>query len=295
MVRGGQHPFTLSPQTADTLELQALLNGGGTVTLESGRTYRIDTVSMHVAGTALVIPASTTVEIVDDGTTASQYIEVSANGCSVSGSGTIRGTSDTRTAVYGLLRAVDADDLTVSGVTIHTSPSNAIWVRGGDSLDVSGVTVHSTAADGIQITRGATNFTVDGNTIYDTGDDGIGVNSYNGFDPCSGGLITGNSITNVTLGRGVAINGGDTITVSDNTIDGTDQAAVLVSRVTGETNDPSEMTVIDNVLLDYGRNPPMGGTTASVYFAFCAGGRIANNSDPGAVVVEGTSSDIDLV
>lgn len=284
--------------TDDTEELRRRLgHQGANITLDAGRTYRIRRLNI-AAGVTLTIPETCVVEVEDNGFSASNSLLIqNADDVTISGGGTIRGTSSARTANYGLIRAENSDRLTVAEVVLHTSPSNGLWVLGGDSLDVTDVEVHTTGADGIQVTRGATNFVVLRPNIHDTGDDAIGVNSYTAdgatsYDPVTGGTISHGTIARVTTGRGVAINGGQQIDVHDMTIDDTDQSAILVSRVTDQTHDPADVDVYDNTLTDYGLNPPGGGTSASVYFAHCTGGSSVRNSGNADRVVEASCSNI---
>lgn len=258
------HPRVGGGPHDDTRELQVLIAvPGAAVTLDAGRTYRIKTVSF-AAGVALTIPATTIVQLQDDGKAASTSLYVATAGVTITGAGTISGTSDLRTAVYGLVRAENATGLTVSSVTIHTSPSIGIWSLGGSGMRVTGVTVYDTGADGIQITRGANDFQVTGCTVHDTGDDGIACVGYIdlGYAQCSNGLFDSNTVTNVNVGRGIVASGGNTVTISNNNINGVDQAGILTAGGGGRS---TNITIDTNTVNNSGRKKPAGGTGDLVY------------------------------
>lgn len=258
----------------DTIELlYQVRQANASVTLDAGRTYRVRTVGF-AAGVTLTIPATTVVEVIDNGLAAGRSLTIAdVAGVTITGAGTIRGTSSARTSVYGLIRAERSNNLIVEGITLHTSPGQAIFVYGGSGGRFRNLTVHTTGADGIQLTRGATSFEVVDNTIYNTGDDGIGVISYLAtgqvnHDACSAGLVARNTITNVTVGRGIAGSGIQQVTIEDNTINGCDQAGILVAG-DGAAHRSADVIVQDNHIRDTGRDIPEFGTGDGCYVTQC--------------------------
>lgn len=283
----------------DTMELLRLLGQPNqTVTLDAGRTYRTRTVAF-AAGVTLIIPASTVLTVLDDGLAASAYLYVAVPGVVIEGTGTIKGSSNLRTAVYGLVRAVGATGLIVDGPTFDGGPSNAIWTSGGSGMRVRNCTVKNTGADGIQITRAETDFQVTNCNVHDCGDDGISVNSYTPAGPCTNGLISGNNVHDITAaasgaGRGIASDGGQSLTIQNNTITNVNQVGIILSGA-GSFARGANATVQGNTIRNTGVNIPGGGRGDGIYatqtdVASITGNDIATCAQDGIHLVDSTST-----
>lgn len=270
--------------------------------LTPGRFYNLTSPVTMAAGHQLTIPATTTVMCRAGSAAAGWYGIALSDRCGIHGSGVIRSDSTDRTSVYGLLYGDNADDVTISaGIRLQHSPSAGVWVMGGSGLTVDGVSVRETGADGIHISRGASDFAVTDSTFDDVADDAIGVVSYlstgaTNHDPCTTGTITGNTIRNVTVGRGIAIVGGHDVLVDDNSIDGTDQAGIIVSK-DPDTHRAADVQVSNNTVNDTGRDMPIGGTDAGIYVsntdvASVTGNAISNTVGDGIELVASSSTSL---
>ncbi|WP_376712963.1 right-handed parallel beta-helix repeat-containing protein [Burkholderia sp.] len=148
-------------------------------------------------------------------------------GVTLAGTGTTRLTTPASTKVE-----VTGAGVQVLHVTIDGGASAGIFVFGGNGVAIVGNTVHATLADGIHATHGATNVLVQNNTVTDTGDDLIAVVSYlDDGRPSSNVLIDHNAVSGNPWGRGIAVVGGQAVTISNNTVDGVQKAAgILVAQ-----------------------------------------------------------------
>ncbi|MCA8052558.1 right-handed parallel beta-helix repeat-containing protein [Burkholderia arboris] len=161
-----------------------------------------------------------------------QTIVMSGQGSTLVGV-TLIGTGTTRLATRESTKVeVTGTDVQVLDVTIHGGASAGIFVYGGTNVVIANNTVQSTLADGIHTTYGSTNVLVTGNTVKDTGDDLIAVVSYQADGRISGNvLIDHNSVSGNYWGRGIAVVGGQAVTISNNTIDGVQTASgILVAQ-----------------------------------------------------------------
>ncbi|WP_260434911.1 right-handed parallel beta-helix repeat-containing protein [Burkholderia sp. Bp8992] len=148
-------------------------------------------------------------------------------GVTLAGTGTTRLTTPASTKVE-----VTGTGVQVLRVTIDGGASAGIFVFGGNSVAIVGNTVHATLADGIHATNGSINVLVQDNTVTATGDDLIAVVSYIGDGRISSNvLIDHNAVSGNAWGRGIAVVGGQAVTISNNTVDGVQKAAgILVAQ-----------------------------------------------------------------
>lgn len=163
---------------------------------------------------------------------ADQTIVMSGAGSTLVGV-TLAGTGATRlTTPESTKVEVTGTDVQVLGVTIQGGASAGIFVFGGSGIAIVGNTVRATLADGIHTTYGSTNVLVQNNTVTGTGDDLIAVVSYLGDGRLSSNmLIDHNSVSGNPWGRGIAVVGGQAVTISNNTVDGIEKAAgILVAQ-----------------------------------------------------------------
>ncbi|WP_241020349.1 right-handed parallel beta-helix repeat-containing protein [Burkholderia sp. Ac-20345] len=165
---------------------------------------------------------------------------------------TLIGTGTTRLATRESTKVeVTGTDIQVLDVTIRGGASAGIFVYGGTNVAIVNNTVQSTLADGIHTTYGSTNVRVEGNTVKDTGDDLIAVVSYQADGRISGNvLIDHNSVSGNYWGRGIAVVGGQSVTISNNTIDGVQKASgILVAQeASWNTYDATNVIVSGNTV-----------------------------------------------
>jgi hypothetical protein len=137
-------------------------------------------------------------------------------GVTLIGAGTTRLATPASTKVE-----VTGTGVQVLGVTVQGGASAGIFVFGGRNVAIVGNTVRATLADGIHMTDGAANVLVQGNTVTGTGDDLIAVVSYLSDGRVSNNvLIDHNTVSGNYWGRGIAVVGGQAVTISNNTVDG---------------------------------------------------------------------------
>lgn len=163
---------------------------------------------------------------------ADQTIVMSGAGSTLVGV-TLAGTGTTRLTTPGSTKVeVTGTDVQVLGVTIQGGAGAGIFVFGGSGIAIVGNTVRATLADGIHTTYGANDVLVQNNTVTGTGDDLIAVVSYLGDGRLSSNvLIDRNAVSGNPWGRGIAVVGGQRVTISNNTIDGVEKAAgILVAQ-----------------------------------------------------------------
>ena len=102
---------------------------------------------------------------------------------------------------------------------IDGGAAGGIRVAGARHFRIDSNTVSNTLADGIHVTYGSQSGVVARNTVRATGDDLISVVSYRGDQHVTSDiLITKNDVAGNPWGRGIAVVGGQNITISDNVI-----------------------------------------------------------------------------
>lgn len=139
--------------------------------------------------------------------------------------------------------------------TVNSASSAGIFIFRADGFLVAGNEVRRSLADGIHVTAGSRNGRVLGNTVRETGDDMIAVVSYlksgnwqtetakslastyadqRELQLVSNVLVAANDVEGQYWGRGISVVGGSAITIRDNRIARTTQAAgVLLAREAG--------------------------------------------------------------
>ncbi len=161
-----------------------------------------------------------------------QTIVMSGSGSTLVGV-TLIGTGTTRLVTRESTKVeVTGTGVQVLDVKIQGGASAGIFVYGGTNVAIVNNTVRSTLADGIHTTYGSSNVLVQGNTVTGTGDDLIAVVSYQADGRISSNvLIDHNSVSGNYWGRGIAVVGGQAVTISDNTVDGVQKASgILVAQ-----------------------------------------------------------------
>jgi hypothetical protein len=191
----------------------------------------------------------------------------------ISGGGVLLATDEEHSAVQ-----VNADDVTLSGITVQTarttqrwtapeqtgvwldghsgvvltdvtvigSASAGVFVQGTQNFTITGAHVRDTRADGIHMTAGAAHGLVQDVLTENTGDDGVAVVSYSDDREQAQDIrIDAPHVHGNTNGRGVTVVGGKDVTVTDVDIRDTAAAAIYVACERGsyDTRVPSNVTV----------------------------------------------------
>jgi hypothetical protein len=125
---------------------------------------------------------------------------------------------------------VGASGTRLLDVQVHGSAAAGIFVgEGSNAFLLDQAVVIGTRADGIHMTGGAHDGVVVGARIDRSGDDGVAVVSYEkDSDTCRGIRIESPFVANQTWGRGVAVVGGDDISVSNVRLIGSSSAGIYV-------------------------------------------------------------------
>lgn len=122
----------------------------------------------------------------------------------------------------------------VLGCTIDGASScGMLFYRGCRDVRVAGNRVCNTMADGIHVTGGTRQVVVVDNLVDNRavrGDDGIACVSYaNDPEPSADMTVARNIVLGGTHGRGIAVDGGETVRIVDNTVVGSNGAGILLS------------------------------------------------------------------
>lgn len=229
-------PFAAQGAPADdsTAALQAQLDQlspGATLTLER-RTYphsgiiRIQVPGVRIEGNGATLQAT------NDQTSA---VQINAPGVSLANLNLTAPLAGPRLSGLGQHKLlIDANDVTVTNVAITGSAAAGVYVTGANNFQLNGVTVRDTRADGIHITGGSTNGRVNRPTTGGTGDDGVAVVSYTADPaPCQNIVIDSPVINGTNWGRGVAVVGGNNVTVRNPQVSSTSAAGIYVASEGG--------------------------------------------------------------
>lgn len=190
----------------------------------------------------------------------SQTLRISQAGTSVTGPGTLLATNEATSAVF-----IDADNVTVSNVTIKLASSTQRWVAyeqmglvlraktgiavrnvtvegsaaagiyvgGSKDFTLTDVTVRDTRADGIHMTEGATNGQVVRPTVVRSGDDGVAVVSYRtNSTPTSRITISDATVRDQVWGRAYSVVGGQQVTMTNISSTNSAGAALYIASET---------------------------------------------------------------
>jgi parallel beta helix pectate lyase-like protein len=206
---------------------------------------------------------------------------------------------------------VQADGVTVSGVTITGSAAAGVFVYGASNFTLDRVTVRNTRADGIHITNGSNNGQVNNPTTEWTGDDGVAVVSYGGDAlPCHDIVINSPTVTGTTWGRGISAVGGHNISYRNIAVSQSNAAGVYIASEGNPyyTWSVNKVDVIGGTVTGANTNPQIvhgavlvysGNAGHSVSDVTISGLTISNTPSSaqrnvGIVVTDGTVSNIAL-
>lgn len=281
--------------TDETATLQAAVTAGGTLIIPRGKTIKSGKITVPATGITIRGEGKTSViDYIDDGTAGATLLEaLDGANLTVENLSILSTNAASRTSLYGHIRTRGWTGLYVRRVWFGKSPSCAIWTSTTTNFELTELDIEDTYADGLHISRGSKHGTIAHIKGRDLADDLIGINSYiddggPAYDQCEDITVTDIKGQNIGTGRGVAVNGGKDIAIDGVTIDGVDQAAVLVSQVTGDTYTPENVTVDNVTAHDTGRDVPVGGTSGAVYVAHLDGGHIGRVSGD-IITVEATA------
>lgn len=247
----------------ETLTFQAAITAaaGGTLIIPAGKTITTQTVT-PLSNTAIVAGGpGAAINIIDDGTSTSQYISI-LNVSNVTIQGLIiESTNATgRTGVNGLIRLSGATNVFIRHNSFGLSPATALWAKTSTNVEISGNSINGTYADGFHISRGCSYVRIFGNNIQGTGDDCIAINSQLAdgavtYNACEEISIFGNTCGPQTLttnpGDGIAVYGGTNISITGNVIKGVNAEGILIVAVESGllgTHYPYGITVSGNTI-----------------------------------------------
>lgn len=202
--------------------------GGGTVQVPSG-TYLSGPIHLtnHIN---LNLASGATLRMLPYGTWQGTTVFITANNCTdleISGSGTIDGQGAAWWAAFAAgtissrpqeVSLGNSTRVEITGITLINSPEEHIWVKGDTDVTITGITINTTASnaantDGIDIS--ATDAYIANDTIK-AGDDNIAMGGqYIDIESCTFGVGHGCSIGSITE-NGVAF-----VTVHNCTFSGT--------------------------------------------------------------------------
>jgi hypothetical protein len=291
----------------DTALIQSVLDlaqPGDRVLFASGQTYN------H--GNTLTVSEAEDVELVGRGASlvatnsarAALIVQDSAGvrvgGLRLVATATARSASD-RTC--GLV-AYRTEGLEVVGNSVGGFAGCGIMVQSSTLFRVQGNVVQDTFADGIHTTNGSFNGVISSNLVFDSGDDGIAVVSYRRQDSVTHGvLISGNAVFKTPgpatpgrpayHGRGIAIDGGEDVTIDNNYIENSASAGVLVASSSAYDCWPvSRVTVTRNTLV--ASNQDAGVYHGALLVSGRAEGVITDVRVEGNVIVDTVGADAHL-
>ncbi len=174
---------------------------------------------------------------IDDGTAAG--VRILATGCSRFSwtAGTIKQHAGTRTGVYGLLHLQNVAASLVDVVTIIGGSSTGIFIAGGAHHTLRNITVRDTLADGVHVSRGATDVTIAVPTVVNSGDDAIGIiavtdepTTAQTYQVVKRVIISDAQISGMTaVGGGISIVGADTVSICGGVIDGIPTGGIKIT------------------------------------------------------------------
>lgn len=234
-------------RTDDTAALQKALDGlapGDTLSLPDGRTFAHGAV-LHIRTQGITVSGGGTLLATNEEASA---VAVEADGVTLSGitAATAKTTHRWEAQQQMGIWLAGHSNITLTGVTVRGSAAAGIYVDGTQAFSITSATVRDTRADGIHMTAGARNGLVKDALTENTGDDGVAVVSYTDDSSQAGDIrIESPHVHGNTNGRGVSVVGGTNVTITDVDVRDTAAAGIYIAceRGTYVTRVPSEVTV----------------------------------------------------
>jgi hypothetical protein len=245
---------------------------GVTITGENATLHATnpDDMALFIQADDVTVASMTFTAITEGRRNAPRHARVVING-DVSKGDRVRGT------VIRDNRIVNADKPGTPGA--NAASTGGIMVLHADRFLIAGNTVARTLADGIHITAGSRNGRVLNNVVRETGDDMIAVVSYSDSGKAVHNsaqkladawdenvakrlnrniLIAGNRVSGQYWGRGITVIGGQSVTITRNTIENvTHGAAVLLAREASfQTFGVENVVVEGNLIRGVQTDPP---------------------------------------
>lgn len=237
--------------------LQSRINAlqpGGTLTLDPGVYPHSGVLHIRVPGVR-INGNNATLQATNAATSS---VQVLANGVVLENINLTGATSGKRwSGVDQHKLLVRGNDVTLRNISITGSAAAGVFLVGANNFAIDGVTVRETRADGIHITGGSSNGRVSGSMTEGTGDDGFAVISYHDAPPSSGIVLDSPVVNGTAWGRGVAVVGGNRISISDVRVSGTSGAGIYIATEGSEyvTQSVDGVDVSGGSVTDANRNP----------------------------------------
>jgi parallel beta-helix repeat protein len=124
----------------------------------------------------------------------------------------------------------DATEFVIDDVTIDGGNGPGIITYGGSWGRITNNRVYNTRSDAIHMSGGAHHVYIAGNTVRNSGDDMIAVVTY-AYHPINTYeiLIENNDVADQPWGRGIAVVGGENVTIRDNRISRSSDAGIYIA------------------------------------------------------------------
>jgi YVTN family beta-propeller protein/VCBS repeat-containing protein len=269
-----------------TAALQAVfdrLKPGDTLTLQPG-TYRYSSILRINTSGVTINGAGATMYSTNAMLSSLQILasNVSLSNLNLSSpTGLIRdGSTNSARLLFG------GDGVKVTDVTIVGGAGAGVYVVGATNFEITRVSVSDTAADGIQMTGGSNHGTVNDVTVARTGDDSIAVVSYKSdAAPVTDIVINNPTVVNNLQARGIAIVGGERITINNFTVTGSSQGGLFIGSQGSSFNTRSTKDITVN-------GGTITGSNTAYFFQFGAITILSQN--PGESVSNVTISNVTI-
>ncbi len=219
-------------QTDDTAALRRALTSlgpGGELYLPPGKVYRhTDTLRITTRGTT--ISGTGTLMATDPQRSA---VIVQADDVSIRDVTLRLGTPTTRLGTFDHMKltVLNADGFLAERVKVDGAAAAGVYLWGASDFVLRDLDVKNSRADGIHVTGPSRDGIIDRPLVRSSGDDGVAVVSYlQDGAPVKRVTVARPTVRTTTWGRGVSVVGGEDVTVTDLTVEGSSAAAVYVAR-----------------------------------------------------------------
>ncbi|NMO97563.1 right-handed parallel beta-helix repeat-containing protein [Paenibacillus lemnae] len=152
----------------------------------------------------------------------------------------------------------------------QASTAGILVTKGSKEGRITNNIIEGTGADGIHITGQSSQIVVEGNQVKATGDDAIAVVSYRDDGTAVQDIaIKGNRVGYGSRARGIAVVGGETVTIEGNTIQETSMAGIYIATEKNwNTTDTIGVTISQNTINNSGTKPGSDHPNILVYASF---------------------------
>lgn len=275
----------------DALQRAVAEAEGGVLWLPAGRTFRSVESIRPASNTVITGPGA--LDILHDDTDQSTSLRVEeVENVVIDGIGLEQSNATERDSRYGLIRGWRSSGCAVRNCRLGRHSSTLAWLGLCADWDISHNFGGDSWADGVHISRGSHHIRVIGNNIAGVRDDAIAVNSMLAdgavnYPPCSDIVVADNICRDTgIIGNGVAVNGGERITVRGNVIDSPILNGIYVGAVFAgaqKTHPWRDVSVIGNVISGINADDKgvmmVGEADAHAEGAVCSGNVVAPGSE----------------